>query len=600
MPSETAPLRSAGSPLLGGLPMLQWGRTYDRSTFIDDGVAALIVTLMLIPQSLAYAMLAGLPAQAGLYASIAPLLAYAVFGSSRVLAVGPVAVISLMTATAVGTVAVPGTAEHAAAALTLAALSGAVLLIMGALRLGFVAHFLSHPVTSGFITASAILIAAGQLKTLLGVKAEGHTLPQILASVGGQWSSVHGLTLAVGAATTVFLFWARSGVRPALTRRGVSARTADLVAKAAPVGAIVLSTALSWGLDWQASGLKVVGAIPAGLPPLTWPQWDADLWRALAMPAVLISIVGFVESVSVGQTLAARRRERIEPNRELVALGAANLSAACTGGFPVTGGFSRSVVNAEAGARTPAAGVFTAAGILLASLFLTPALRALPLATLAATIVVAVLSLADLGALKHTWEQGRADFAALLVTLVSTLVIGVETGLAAGVLVSLALHLLRTSRPHIAEVGRIPGTEHFRNVLRHETVTHPALLSLRIDESLYFANARTLEDHINAAVSGRPELVHVVLQCSAVNDIDASAQDSLQAIDQRLREGGMTLHLSEVKGPVMDRLTRSGFLEHLSGRVFLTHHQAVEALTPVGSATTRSTGAPAPDSIQTT
>ena len=580
MRSEPTHAQGWRRALTSGLPIVQWARVYDRATFIDDAVAALIVTLMLIPQSLAYAMLAGLPAQVGLYASIAPLLAYAVFGSSRVLAVGPVAVISLMTATAVGAVAPPGTAEHAAAAITLAALSGGVLWLMGALRLGFLANFLSHPVISGFITASAVLISAGQLKTLLGVQGEGHSLLQIAASLAPQLQHIHGLTLAVSAITIALLLWARSGLRPTLSRLGVRARTADLLAKAAPVMVIALTTALSWALDGPAAGLKVVGAVAAGLPPLTWPHWDAQVWQALALPAVMISVVGFVESVSVGQTLAARRRERIEPDRELVALGAANLSAAFTGGFPVTGGFSRSVVNADAGARTPAAGVFTAAGILLATLLLTPALRALPLATLAATIVVAVLSLADFGALRHTWVQRRSDFFALLTTLLVTLGIGVEAGLVAGVSVSLALHLLRSSRPHIAEVGRLPGTEHFRNVLRHETITDPAVLSLRIDESLYFANARALEDHINATVAQRPQLTHVILQCSAVNDIDSSALDSLLAIDLRLREGGMKLHLSDVKGPVMDMLQRSDVLKHLSGQVYLSHYQAVSALSP--------------------
>ena len=306
------------------------------------------------------------------------------------------------------------------------------------------------------------------------------------------------------------------------------------------------------------------------------------------MPALLISVVGFVESVSVGQTLAAKRRQRIEPDQELVALGASNLGAAFTGGFPVTGGFARSVVNFDAGAQTPAAGVFTAAGILLASLLLTPALYYLPQATLAATIIVAVLSLVDFGILKRTWVYSKADFAAVAATLLATLALGVETGLVVGVGVSLALYLCRTSRPHIAIVGLVPGTEHFRNVLRHEVLVSPRLVSLRVDESLYFANARTLEDRINDTVAAHPELQHVVLQCTAINDIDASALESLEAIEHRLRDAGVTLHLSEVKGPVMDRLQTTDFLQRLSGRVFLTHYQAVAALTPelLASATT--------------
>ena len=565
---------------LPSLPVFQWGRAYKRETLLSDGVAALIVTIMLIPQSLAYAMLAGLPPEVGLYASVAPLLLYAVFGTSRVLAVGPVAVVSLMTAAAIGRHAVAGTPGYWAGAITLDFLSGLLLLAMGLLRLGFLANFLSHPVISGFISASGILIAASQLKTLMGVKAEGHNFVDLSLSLLSQLAQVHLLTLAIGAATVAFLFWVRSGLKPLLRRLGMTPRAADVLAKTGPVAAIAVTTLLTWGLDWQARGVKIVGAVPQGLPPFTLPLWDLGLWQQLLVPALLISVVGFVESVSVGQTLAAKRRQRIEPDQELVALGSSNLSAAFTGGFPVTGGFARSVVNFDAGAQTPAAGVFTVAGITLASLFLTPALYYLPQATLAATIVVAVLSLVDFSILRKTWDYARADFAAVLATLVATLTVGVETGLVVGVGVSLALYLFRTSRPHMAEVGLVAGTEHFRNVQRHTVVVSPRVLSLRVDESLYFANSRALEDRINNAVANRPGLEHVVLQCSAINDIDASALESLEAIDLRLRDAGVRLHLSEVKGPVMDRLKNTEFLHGLSGQVFLTHYQAIHQLSP--------------------
>ncbi len=562
------------------LPALKWARELDRPTVVDDGLAGVIVAVMIIPQSLAYALLAGLPPQAGLYASIVPLVLYALLGSSRVLAVGPVAVVSLMTAATIGELAHSGTAHYAQAALVLALLSGLLLTALGLLRLGFIANFLSHPVISGFITASGLLIAASQLKTLLGVQAGGHQLPEILRSLFASGDPIHGLTVAVGLGTLVFLLAVRSQLRPALVRLGSSPRAADLLSKLAPVVAIVTTTAAAAAFDWQGQGLKTVGAIPQGLPPLTLPRWDLALWSELAMPALLISIVGFVESVSVGQTLAAKRRQRIDPDQELVALGAANLGAAFTGGFPVTGGFSRSVVNFDAGARTQLAGLITAGGILLATLLLTPALFHLPQATLAATIVVAVLSLVDFKALQRAWRTSRPDFIALVATITLTLLQGVEAGLVAGVTLSLALHLWRTSQPHIAEVGLVPGTEHFRNVRRHQVLTAPELVSLRVDESLYFANARAIEDRINEAVAQQPALRHVVLQCSAINDIDASALESLQAIDQRLRDAGLQLHLSEVKGPVMDRLERSDFLQHLSGQVFLTHYQAVTSLAP--------------------
>ncbi|NDB98727.1 MAG: sulfate permease [Betaproteobacteria bacterium] len=565
---------------LFSVPILVWGPQYSRENLSQDGFAAFIVTLMLIPQSLAYATLAGLPPVVGLYASVAPLLVYAVLGSSRVLAVGPVAVVSLMTAATVAEHAAAGTHAYWQVAMTLALLSGALLFLMGLLRLGFLANFLSHPVISGFITASGLLIALSQVKTIMAVKAEGDHFFDLLLVLIAQAPSVHGLTLILGVVTIGFLVWVRKGLRPLLIRFGLPLGLADFCVKAGPVAAIVLSSLLAWALDWQEKGVKLVGAIPQGLPPLTVPIWDPALWRELLVPALLISAVGFVESVSVGQTLAAKRRQRIEPDQELIALGASNLSAAFTGGFPVTGGFSRSVVNFDAGAQTPAAGVFTALGIALASLFLTPALYFLPQVTLAATIVVAVLALVDFGVLKSTWLFSKLDFIAVATTLFTTLLLGVESGLVLGMLVSWALFLFRASRPHIATVGLLPGTEHFRNVSRHEVIVSPRLVCLRVDASIFFANARAIEDRINAEVALRPRLEHVVLQCSAVNDIDASALESLQAISTRLQESGIALHFSEIKGPVMDKLKRTGFLKDLHGQVFMTSYQALAALTP--------------------
>jgi len=560
------------------MPIFEWGAHYDKPTLVRDLVAAAIVTIMLIPQSLAYALLAGLPAEVGLYASVAPLVLYAIFGTSRALAVGPVAVVSLMTAAVIGEHAAMGTHAYWQIAITLAFLSGVLLIIMGALRLGFLANFLSHPVISGFITASGLLIAASQVKTIMGVKAEGHNFLDLVAQLVSQVPNAHLLSIGVGVFATVFLFWVRKGLKPLLKRFGMAEHVADIVAKTGPVAAIALTTAGTWLFDWQSRGLKIVGEVPQGLPPFSLPSWDLSLWQSLAVPALLISVVGFVESVSVGQTLAAKRRQRIVPDQELIALGASNVSSAMSGGFPVTGGFSRSVVNFDAGAQTPAAGVFTAGGILLASLLLTPALYFLPKATLAATIVVAVLSLVDLGILKRTWAYSKPDFIAVLTTILVTLGAGVEMGLICGVGVSLALFLYKTSRPHIAEVGLVSGTEHFRNVKRHKVEISDGILSLRVDESLYFANARALEDSVNEAVASRSGLSHVILQCSAVNAIDASALESLEAIDARLKDAGIQFHLSEVKGPVMDKLARTHFLQHLSGRVFLTHYKAFEAL----------------------
>lgn len=555
-------------------PILDWGRSYDRATLTSDLVAAVIVTVMLIPQSLAYALLAGLPPQVGLYASIAPLVAYAIFGTSRTLAVGPVAVISLMTATAVSGVAVQGTPDYVAAALILALLSGLFLTIMGLLRLGFFANLLSHPVVSGFITASGILIALSQLRHILGIRASGETLPEMVRTLGGNIAATNPVTVAIGTASLAFLFWVRKGLKPLLLRLGLKPRIADLLARAGPVFAVLVSILAVGMLDLDARGVDIVGAIPPGLPPITAPLFDPQLWRALFVPALLISIIGFVESVSVAQTLAAKRRQRIDPDQELIGLGTSNIAASLTGGYPVTGGFARSVVNFDAGAETPAAGAYTALGILLAALFLTPFLYFLPIAVLAATIIVAVLSLVSLKEPRQVWRYSKSDFAAMAGTILVTLLGGVEAGVITGVGVSLALYLWRASRPHAAIVGLVPGSQHFRNVLRHRVETAPHLLTLRVDESLTFVNARWLEEKVLELVAESPELEHVVLMCSAVNEIDASALESLEALNHRLKDAGVTLHLSEVKGPVLDRLQRSDFLEELSGRVFLAQYDA--------------------------
>ena len=560
------------------LPILDWGRRYDGAMLSSDLVAAVIVTIMLIPQSLAYAMLAGLPAEVGLYASVLPLIAYGIFGTSRTLAVGPVAVVSLMTASAIGEIAAQGTATYVAAAMLLALMSGVMLIAMGLFRLGFVANFLSHPVISGFITASGLLIAASQLKYVLGVPAGGSTLTEIVAGLAQTVGQTNAATLAVGAAVLAFLYFVRLRLKAMLVGAGLAPRPADFVTKAGPVAAVagtILATSL-FGLGER--GVALVGAIPSGLPVPAVPPLDLELIRTLAVPALLISLIGFVESVSVAQTLAAKRRQRIIPDQELIGLGAANVASAISSGYPVTGGFARSVVNFDAGAQTPAAGMFTAIGIAGATLFLTPLLADLPRATLAATIIVAVLSLVDLGAIRRVWTYSKIDFSAMAATILGTLFLGVETGVVAGVALSLLLHLYRSSRPHMAIVGNVPGTEHFRNVERHAVTTCPEILSIRVDESLYFANSRYLEDRIAELTADRPELRHLILMCPAVNAIDASALESLEEINHRLGAAGITLHLSEVKGPVMDRLKRSHFLDELTGEVFLSQYQAVQTL----------------------
>ena len=561
------------------LPILEWAPAYGRDQATSDLVAAVIVTVMLIPQSLAYALLAGLPAQVGLYASILPLVIYAVFGTSRTLAVGPVAVASLMTATALSPIAEAGSSAYIAGAVLLAVMSGVMLTLMGVFRLGFLANFLSHPVISGFITASGLVIAASQLKHILGVQASGHNLIEIVHSIMGAVGETNVYTLAIGVAAWAFLLLSRKRAKPFFKALGAKPRLAEILAKTAPILAVVVTTLVAWVFNLDEKGVRLVGEVPSGLPAFTLPPLDTGLWSQLAVSALLISVVGFVESVSVGQTLAAKRRQRIDPDQELIGLGTANLGAGFSGGMPVTGGFSRSVVNFDAGAETPAAGAYTAVGIALATLFLTPAIAYLPQATLAATIIVAVTTLIDLPALGRTFRYSRTDFGAMLATIVLTLGHSVEAGIIAGVALSIGLFLYRTSRPHSAVVGRVPGTEHFRNVLRHDVELCPKVTFLRVDESLYFANARFLEETVMDLVSEERELTDLVLVCPAVNLIDASALESLEAINERLHDAGVRLHLSEVKGPVMDRLKGTELLEHLNGRVFLSTYEAWQALT---------------------
>ena len=558
-------------------PILDWGRRYNRQTLTSDLIAAVIVTIMLIPQSMAYALLAGLPPEVGLYASILPLIAYAIFGTSSALAVGPVAVVSLMTASAVGRLAAEGSLDYASAAIVLAMLSGLMLVAMGLFRLGFIANFLSHPVISGFITASGLIIAASQIGGLLGIKAEGHAMPEIVMSILQNIGSINWWTLAVGMVALSLLLWIRLDLKNWLSRFGVPKGLATIIVRAGPVLVVFLTMAWSVGMDLGAKGVALVGDVPQGLPMLSLPAINLDVIGQLAVPALIISIVGFVESISVAQTLAAKRRERISPNQELIGLGASNIAAAIGGGYPVTGGFARSVVNFDAGAATPAAGAFTAVGIAAATLLLTPLLAILPKATLAATIVIAVLTLVDFSILKRAWSYSKADFAAVAITIAGTLVFGVEVGISLGVGASILVFLYRSSTPHAAIVGQVPGTEHYRNVKRHQVATVPGTLSIRVDESLYFANARYLEDLVLEQIADNPGTTDVVLMCSAVNAVDMSALESLEAIEHRLRDSGIRLHLSEVKGPVMDRLEKTDFLTHLSG-VHLSQHQAMQAI----------------------
>ncbi|WCN09934.1 SulP family inorganic anion transporter [Marinomonas mediterranea] len=560
------------------IPAISWLKTYQKSDFQADLVASVIVTVMLIPQSLAYAMLAGLSPEVGLYASILPLVAYAIFGSSRTLAVGPVAVVSMMTGAAALEFAAPGTAEYTAITILLAGTSGLFLLGMGMLKLGFLANLLSHPVISGFISASAIIIAVGQFKHLLGIRANGHNLPELMHSLAENAPNSNYVTFALGVASITALIGFRRYLPEMLQRFGLARNTSQLVAKASPVFVVLLATLSVIWFELIKADVSVVGVVPNGLPAFAFPEWEMSTLSELLPSIVLISIVGFVESVSVAQSFAAKRRQSIDPNQELIGLGAANISSAMSAGFPVTGGFSRSVVSFDAGARTPMTGILTALFILITLSYLTDAFYYLPNAVLAATIIVSVVQLIDIKTFLSVWKYSKHDAAAMIATFLIVLLVSVEAGIMTGVGLSVMLFLWHTSHPHIAVVGKVPGTEHFRNIKRFEVETHPSIITVRIDENLFFANARVLEDRVNYLVAHQCDVKHVVLMCTAINMIDSSALESIEMIHARLQSAGIKLHLSEVKGPVMDKLKNTTFIQHLSGDIFLTQHQAVETL----------------------
>ncbi len=552
-----------------------WLQHYQRQWLSGDLTAGLIVTVMLIPQSLAYAMLAGLPPEMGLYASILPLFAYALFGTSMSLAVGPVAVASLMTASALTPLAAVGSPEYISLAVLLALLSGLMLFLFGLLRLGFLAYFLSHPVISGFISGSAVLIAIGQLKYILGIKlAAGNLLNTVTGLIHGV-AQANATTSIIGVVALLFLFAARSYLGALLQACGLSASFANLMTRLAPMAVVIIATAIvaSLRLD-QSAAVAVVGHVPSGLPMPVVPVIEWQMISVLWLPALLISLVGFVESVSVAQSLALKRGQRITPDKELLGIGAANLASALSGGYPVTGGFARSVVNFSAGANTPAAGMVSA--VLMAAVIaaFTHWFYYLPHAVLAATIIVAVVALIDIKTLQEAWHYDRADAISLLLTFGGVVLLGVEEGIIIGVALSLAVLVWRSSRPHMAVVGRVPGTEHFRNVDRFQVETQEGVIALRIDESLYFANAHALEEKIENLVDAQPQTRRLILIMSAINQLDTTALGVLTELERTLTERQIQLQFAEIKGPVLDRLRHTELGQRMKERIFLSTHQA--------------------------
>ena len=581
IPSASSPKQGVWARYLPLAKDSLWWLRYQREDLPGDLIAGVVSAILLVPQSMAYALLAGLPPETGLYASILPVIAYGFLGSSRALSVGPVAIIALLVASGLEPLAEPGSPEYGQLALGLALEAGLIQLGVGLLRLGFLANFLSHSVITAFGSAAALIIALSQLRHLLGVKlANTESFWLLLQRLWQSLDGVNWATLGLGLLSITLLVYAQQKLPAQLRPWGIPPLWELLLTKSAPLAAVFLTTLLVWGLNLsERAGVAVVGSIPAGLPPLTFPQLSWPEWGSLLPTALTLSLVGFTESYAMAQALASKRRQKVDPNQDLVALGVANVAAAVSGGFPVTGGISRSVVNAQAGANSGLASVITGSLIALAMIWLMPLFTFLPQATLAAVVLVAVLGLVDFHPLLQSWRYDRGDALVWLVTFASVLGIGVEPGIGLGVLVSILLFLWRASRPHIAIVGQVPGTEHYRNVLRHEVITDPRILAVRVDESLFFANAAYLQEYILQEVAARPAVEQVLLVASAINFIDGSALEALTQLVERLHQMRVGFALAEVKGPVMDRLEKAGFVEKVGAeRFFLSTHQAMQAL----------------------
>jgi SulP family sulfate permease len=556
-----------------------WLIHYPREKLGADLIAGVIVSILVIPQSLAYALLAGLPPQFGLYVSIFPVIAYALIGSSMVQAVGPVAITAIMTYTVLSPIAVPGSPEWILLAATLSLLSGLLVLAFGLLHMGFLSQLLSRPVMSGFISGSAVLIVLSQVKYLLGIFTEGSGIWDILSTLLHQLPNSHGPTLAIGFSALVFLVFAKLALPTLLAKLGVKQNQASFIGRLMPLITILIGTLLVvyFNLD-QPGGVRVVGEIPEGLPSFKFFLPGLDSLQILAVPALLMALVGMVQNISMAQTLAFKRQERVDANAELVGLGTSNIVASMYGGMPVGGGISRSAVNVAAGAETPLASIVAASCMLVMVATAAQWLGRLPLAVLAANIMLAAISMLDFKTLRQAWAYDRIDAIALLGTASGVIFLDLERGIALGIAFSFVNFLLRASTPHIAVIGRISNSEHFRNVDRHQVETIPGVLLLRIDESLFFGNLNSIDSRLGLELAKAPTTTELVLIMSAVNRIDTTAMEALVEHNRELAKRGIRLHFAEVKGPVQDRLMRSPLWESLSGQVFLSVNDAFETL----------------------
>ncbi len=548
-------------------PVLEWLPTYSKEQLNGDLSAGLTVGVMLIPQGMAYAMLAGLDPIHGLYAVTLPLVIYGLMGTSRQLAVGPVAMIALLTASGIGALAIPGSEDYLRLAIGLALLSGVIQLLLGIFRLGYLVNFLSHPVISGFTSAAALIIGLSQLKHLLGISVpSSEYFHEILLATAHQVGNTNPYALLLGVVGMVFILGAKK-IHPYLP---------------GPLIAVVLGIlAVEW-LDLGNYGVKTVGEVPRGLPVFFFPSLSTGEWQTLLPIALTISLVGFMESYAVAKAIQSRRRNyQVHANQELIALGMANIAAGFFKGFPITGGFSRTAVNDQAGANTGMASLISAALIVLTLLFLTPLFTSLPNAILAAVIMVAVFGLIDIKEPMHLWHSNRGDFYMLLATFIATLTLGIEKGIGLGVILSLAMVIYRSTRPHVAALGQAPGTRIYRNLKRFDhLIERPDLLVYRFDADLFFANASFFKDSLEEFVRAKgPQLKAIVISTESINHVDSSASHVIEEVVRDYRQRGFDIAFSNVKGPIRDAIKKSG-LQAIIGeqRIFLTIQEAVDAL----------------------
>lgn len=548
-------------------PVLEWLPGYSGHQFKGDLSAGITVGVMLIPQGMAYAMLAGLNPIHGLYAVTVPLILYGVLGTSRQLAVGPVAMIALITASGLGAIASPGSGQYFQLAVALALLSGLIQLLLGIFRLGFLVNFLSHPVISGFTSAAALIIGFSQLKHLLGVNMpSSEYFHEILLASARSVGETNPYSVALGIIGIAVIIGARK-IHAALP---------------GPLLAVALGVAAVAVFDLSQYGIKTVGQVPGGLPTFFLPRISTGEWQALLPLALTISLVGFMESIAVAKAIQSRRRNyQVDANQELVAIGVANIAAGMFRGFPVTGGFSRTAVNDQAGAQTGMASVLSAGVIVMTLLFLTPLFYHLPNTILASVVMVAVFGLIDFKEPRHLWHSNRADFFMLLSTFAATLTLGIEKGIALGVVLSLAMVIYRSTRPHVAALGQAPGTIIYRNLKRFDhLIERPHLLVYRFDADLYFANANFFKESLEEMVRAKgPALKAVVISTESINNVDSSASQMIEDLVRDYRRRGLDIAFSNVKGPIRDALVKSGLMEVIGhDRIFLTIQEAVDAL----------------------